>query len=172
MRLLLIAIIALLLSSCGDGGATDAYAKIIAKEDSLTTISKSLPPGVQINEAERDEFLSMLSDFSDQFPDDPRAPECLDKIHMSYAGRNDCKKAVEYGDRIIEQYPDYINLPMVIESVAGSYDYCISPRDTVKVRKYYELLLKQDIDQEKKQDVQSRLKNLHLTLQDYIMQQQ
>lgn len=159
------------LVSCGDNGATEAYAKIIAKEDSLTKISTSLPPGLQLSETATNDFIKLMDDFSMTFPEDPRAPECLDKIHMSYSGRNNCEKAIEYGKKIIENYPDYINRAMVLESVAGSYDYCIIPRDTSKVRYYYELLLKEDIDKEKQKDISERLKHLDLSLDQYIMRQ-
>lgn len=164
-------ILFIFLVACGDNGATEAYAKIISKEDSLTKISTSLPPGLQLSEVATNEFLEMLDDFSENYPDDPRAPECLDKIHMNYAGRNNCEKAVEYGIKIIEQYPEYINRAMVLESLAGSFDYCVIPRDTSKVKHYYQLLLKEDIDEEKRKDITERLKFLNLPLDQYIMRQ-
>lgn len=170
IRWIPIALIVMLVS-CGDNGATEAYAKIIAKEDSLTKISTSLPQGVQLSESATNEFIKMMDEFSMNYPEDPRAPECLDKIHMSYSGRNNCEKAVEYGKKIIENYPDYINRAMVLESVAGSYDYCIIPRDTSKVRYYYELLLEEDIDKEKQRDITERLKYLNLSLDQYILRQ-
>lgn len=159
-----------LLSSCG-GDVQSAYDAIAAKEDSISVASEKLPYGEILPEEDTYQLITLLLNFSKDYPDDAHAPECLDKVHMAYTGLRDYKKAAFYADKLLKEYPDYINKSMVLESQAGNYDLFIVPRDTSKVRYYYDLLLKEDISSEKRKDIKKRLKHIDLTMEQYILQQ-
>lgn len=159
-----------LLSSCGSD-VQNAYDAITAKEDSLAVASEKLPYGEMLPEDDTYQLITLLLNFSEDFPEDEHAPECLDKVHMAYSGLRVYNKASFYADKLLKEYPDYINKAMVLESQAGNYDLFIVPRDTSKVRYYYELLLKEDITKEKRKDIKKRLKYLDLTIEEYILKQ-
>jgi hypothetical protein len=53
--------------------------------------------------------------------------------------------------------------------MASSYDVVIEPRDTAKVRKYYNMLLKEkNLTLEKRQDIMVRLKHMELNFFEFI----
>jgi hypothetical protein len=57
----------------------------------------------------------------------------------------------------------------LLESLASSYDIN-TPRDTAKVRYYFELLLKEPgLKTQQKKDIKSRLAHLDLTFEEYIL---
>lgn len=171
MRRFGVILLALLVTACGGESAQEAYDSILEKEDSLAVASTKLKPGELMSAESSIDLIRQLEEFVKNFPDDPHAPECLDKIHMAYTGLQDYKNASLFADRVLKEYPDYVNRVMVLESQAGNYDMFIQPRDTSKVRYYYELLLKEDISAEKKKDVKKRLDHIDLTFEQYIMAQ-
>ena len=78
--------------------------------------------------------------------------------------------SINYGDTLLNQYPDYINRAMIVESMAVTYDIFISPRDKEKVRFYNELLLKENpnLPKDKRKEIEFKLENLDLTLEEMI----
>ncbi len=140
---------------------------IVQKEDSLSQLQKE---NKQIPKEKHYELIQSLNDFYLAFPKDKYAPVCLDKIQMSYSGLGVYHRAIEYADILIKKYPKYINRPMILESQASNYDIFQQPRDTLKVRYYYELLLKENskLNKDKKEGIQMRLQHLNLTFDEYI----
>ena len=140
---------------------------IVQKEDSLLQFQKE---NKQIPREKHFELIQSLNDFYLTFPKDKYAPVCLDKIQMSYSGLGVYHRAIEYADLLIKKYPKYINRPMILESQASNYDIFQQPRDTVKVRYYYELLLKENpkLDKDKKEGIEMRLEHLDLNFDEYI----
>ena len=140
---------------------------IVQKEDSLSQLQKENKP---IPRDKHFELIQSLNDFYLAFPKDKYAPVCLDKIQMSYSGLGVYHRAIEYADILIKKYPKYINRPMILESQASNYDIFQQPRDTVKVKYYYELLLKENpnLDKDKKEGITMRLQHLNLTFDEYI----
>lgn len=108
--------------------------------------------------------------FQSQFPKSEKAPEMLDKAHMVYSGVGLYRKSVQMGDRILKEYPKYINRAMILESQAVSYDLFLVPRDSTKVRYYYSILLKENpkLERTRKEEINFRLKNNHLTIDELI----
>jgi hypothetical protein len=162
------------LISCTGGNSAQNDSKIeemkeviVQKEDSLSLLQKQNKP---IPKEKHFELIQALSDFYLAFPKDKYAPVCLDKIQMSYSGLGVYHRAIEYADVLIKKYPKYINRPMILESQASNYDIFQQPRDTVKVRYYYELLLKENpnLDKDKKEGIIMRLDHLDLTFDQYI----
>ena len=172
LRIIFVSILAVLLTSCGGQDSTDLKKKITNKEELISKLTSELQPGEQLDVEERVELIRLLNEYYHTFPDDVYAPECLDKLHMMYSGSGDYETSVKYADTLLSEYPDYINRAMILESQASSYDIYIQPRDTAKVRFYYELLLNEfpDLDKEKREGIESRLDRLHLSIEQIIMQ--
>lgn len=125
------------------------------------------------NNQDKLRLINSYLSFYHQFPNHKKAPEFLDKVHMTYSGMGIFPRSIAYADTLLKKYPKYINRPMVLESQASSFDVFIQPRDSAKVRYYYNLLLKenQNLDPIKKEGVINRLKNNHLTFEEFIDQQ-
>lgn len=116
-------------------------------------------------------LIDSLSRFVDLYDSDPYAPICLDKIHMIHTAKGNYQHAVVIGDMLLDNYPDYANRAMILESQATAYDVFIQPRDTDKITRYYKQLLEEfpDLPKEKKQNIQDRLDNIHLTVEEMIL---
>ncbi len=145
--------------------------QIKEKEDLISDLSKDLRPGMKTPTVMSEELVDLLLTFYHTFPDNASAPVCLDKVHMVYSAKRQYQKSADYGDTLLNNYPKYINRPMILESMATTYDIFIEPRDTSKVRYYNELLLKEDkeMSQEKREEILFKLNNLDLTLDEMIL---
>ena len=165
--------------SCGgkeEKSATDRpdkkelISKIKYMEDSLKGLQANLNQTKQIPNLTRLELVNRLLDFYHYYPEEPYAAECLDKAHMVYTGMNVYVRAVQYADTLLQKYPDYPNRAIVLESQGSSYDIFIQPRDSAKVRYYYELLLKENpnLDKEKRQGINERLRYNNLNFDQYL----
>ncbi|MES2799748.1 MAG: hypothetical protein V4638_07005 [Bacteroidota bacterium] len=159
-------LLTLLLSACStpEGGAkVELQNKITSMEDSLRKNPSALS-------APKLALANMYLSYQEKFPEDEQAPAYLDKAHMVYSGIGLYVKSAKLADLIIEKYPKYINRAMVLESQATNYDYLIEPRDSAKVRYYYNLLLSENpnFDKDARKQIVYRLKNNHLTLNEFI----
>src|SRR5690606_37360019 len=114
-----------------------------------------------------------LIGFYSSYPNNEKAAVCLDKVHMVYSGSGNFELASKWADTLLEKYPSYPNRALVLESQATTYDAIVEPRDSNKVRKYYEQLLKEfpQLDQEKREDIEKRLRNNSMTFDEYILLQ-
>lgn len=167
-----------MLYSCGSKNEADTekpskeelIGRIKEMEDSLKGLQANLNEIKQIPNLTHFELINRLLDFYHYYPEDVYAAECLDKVHMKYSGLNIHQRAVQYADTLLEKYPDYVNRAMVLESQGSTYDVFITPRDTAKVRYYYELLLKENpkIDKDKREGIQDRLKHLDMNFDQFI----
>lgn len=173
LRLFIIS--AILLNSCNNTEVnSDKKTSESKKQELLSKISDFEKRGVNssegINQADRDSLISSLNNFYYAFPKDEKTPFCLDKLQMIYSSIEDYKKSSEYLDVIIQNFPKYVNRPLIIEGQASNYDIFIEPRDSAKVRLYYNLLLKENpnIDNEKRNNILKRLENNHLNFQEYL----
>lgn len=158
----------------GDKPSKDTLmSKIKEMEDSLKNLQANINEVKQVPNLTRIEYINRLLEFYHAYPEDELAAECLDKVHMVYSGMNVHIRAIQYADTLLQKYPNYINRAMVIESQGASYDIFLQPRDSVKVRYYYEMLLKENpkMDKEKRKGIQERLKYNHLTFEEYIDKQ-
>lgn len=168
------------LCSCGDGeekgsqgdrpSKEELKEKITYMEDSIKGLTARLKEIKQIPNLTRMELINRLLDYYHYYPEDPYSAQCLDKVHMAYSGMNVQVRAVQYADTLLEKYPDYVNRAMVLESQGSSYDIFIQPRDSAKVRYYYELLLKENpkMEKDKREGIKDRLKHNNLTFDEYI----
>lgn len=139
-------------------------------EDSLSVASLKLQPGEKLDVQMKERLINKLVHYYQSFPEDKYAPEYLDKLHMIAAGERDYVTAMKYADTLINNYKDYINRAMVLESMANAYDMFIVPRDTSKVRFYNDILLKEnpEMDMDKRDEILYRMKHLDLTIDEFI----
>lgn len=170
--ILLLFISGILFVGC-NSSAQDAVTyreSIKSLEDSLSVASLKLQPGEKMDVQMKQRLINKLVYYYQNFPEDKYAPEYLDKLHMIAVGERDYETAMKYADTLINNYKDYINRSMVLESMANAYDMFILPRDTSKVRYYNDLLLKEnpDMDKDKREEIQYRMKHLDLTIDEFI----
>ena len=165
--------ICLLLSSCGNNPKVDENSrealknKITEIEDSISALQKkSSEPIPNLTSIE---LINRLTAYYKAFPKDEYAADCLFKLHMKLTELNANEKALEYGDTLLLNFPNYKNKDFILESLGSTYDFIIQPRDTSKVRYYYSLLLKEKkIPKEKREGIENRLKHLDLDFFAYI----
>lgn len=164
-------LLTLVLSSCSGSSAQDELRKKISeKEEELTKASESETTEIGDN-TKHLELVELLLSYYRAYPKEVDAPGCLDKVHMVYSALGEYRMAAAYGDTLLMNYPDYVNRPMILESQASAYDFYLQPRDTSKVRYYYELLLKEfpDLPKEKQEEIKDRLDHLELTFDELIL---
>jgi len=164
--------------SCGNDTAKEGekptkeelISNIKVMEDSLRGSQASLSRTKQIPNLTHFELINRLLDYYHNYPEDIYAAECLDKVHMKYSGMGIHVRAVEYADTLLNKYPEYVNRAMVLESQGSTYDIFIQPRDTGKVRYYYELLLKENpkMEKDKREGIKDRLKHIDMTFDEFI----
>lgn len=148
----------------------ELVSKIKVMEDSLRGLQANLNTIKQIPNLTHFELINRLLDYYHSYPKDGYAAECLDKVHMKYSGLGIHEKAVQFADTLLNNYPNYINRAMVLESQGSTYDIFIQPRDTQKIRYYYELLLKENptMEKDKRDGIKDRLKHLDMTFDEFI----
>jgi len=165
--------VALLVWRCGGTGSpsTDEEVEKLMRtyEDSLNVVGTNPDKFTEVM-ATSDRYIDMLLRYAEEHPEAEKTPECLDKAHMLLTGTGKTEEAVKWAEVLIEKYPAYVNRPMVLESLASAYDYGVEPRDSVKVRNYYELLLKEnpDMDAEKREGIERRLEMNSVPLDRYM----
>ena len=149
---------------------TELRDRITFYEDSLATLQKDPKKAAQITSLAQIELINRLKAYSRAFPKDTFSADCLFKTHMIYEQLRAPLEARAYADTLLERFPNYKNRPLLLESLASSYDLNM-PRDTTKVRYYFNLLLQEPTTtKEQKMDIEKRLAQLELTFEQYIMQ--
>lgn len=168
-------IVALIIVGCSSSAQDPVEARtgIKALEDSISKMSLKLELGEKIDTLMTNRLKSKLIHFYQSFPENEYAPEYLDKLHMLYVGERDYETAMSYADTLIKNYKDYINRPMILESMANAYDMFIQPRDVSKVRYYNDLLLKENpkMDKTKRAEIEFRMKHIDLSIDELIEMQ-
>lgn len=138
-------------------------------EDSITALYSNPKTANSIPSLTQIELINRLKLYYKNFPNDAYSADCLFKIHIKYSDLKAHKEAMAYGDTLISKFPNFKNRDFLLESMASSYDVVIEPRDTAKVRKYYNLLLKEkSLTSEKRQDIMVRLKHMELNFFEFI----
>lgn len=167
---LLIGITFLLASCGGKKNEASVHTRIDQYEDSIKQWGGGLGTSEKINSF-ADRYIAILLEAYEDDPKNPKNPEYLDRVHMWYATKGEPNQAVKWATTVLEKYPKYANRELVLESVAAMYDGEITPRDSIKVREYYTQLLKEfpNMDKDKKEGIEQRLKFNHLSFEEYLM---
>jgi hypothetical protein len=147
---------------------TDAVKELKAFEDSLKNVSAS--GSLEYSQETAVVYAEKCLAITHRFPKSKDAPKYMDKAHIIFASSNLHQRSVIIADSLIMMYPMYKNRPMVLESLAGSYDVFVIPRQKDKVKKYYEMLLKEspDMDPAQRKQIENRLKYVDLTFDEYV----
>ena len=165
--------LACLIVSCGGGGNKPNPATIKGMEENVKLLEDSLKSGL-IDPAKTEgvdvRYAESCLKIYRSFPDSKEAPKYLDKAHMIYSSSGAHGLAVLYADTLIRKYPNYENRQMVLLSLATAYDMFLIPRKKDLVKKYYEMLLKENpnLPKEQKEDYEFRLKYVDLTYDQLI----
>ena len=137
-------------------------------EDSIMSLTNSPKPSSKILSLSNVELINRLFSFYQAFPKDPYSAECLFKIHEKYSELQAHKKALDYGDTLLVNFPNFPNRDFLLESMCAIYDVEIVPRDTTSLRKYNTLLLKEaKVTPEKRKEIQMRLKYIGMNFFEY-----
>jgi hypothetical protein len=135
--------------------------EIKKQEQTVSRLSEQqlIPESIESAKAE---LIAVLLKYYRSFPEDEYAASCLSKVHMTYSGLGDVKKAVAYADTLIEKYPDFADRKQIIESQIVSYEMMIQPRDKEKISEYLNLWLKENKDapKDKVQAMKEHLENI------------
>lgn len=132
-------------TACGDKKDLDLKLvdTINRYEDSLSKMIQNPLTAEQSNDFLHN-YIKVLEKAVDEAPGNPKTVVYMDRIHMLSSATRDLNKSVDYGVKIIDDYPDYVNRSMVLRSIAYMYDAEIQPRDSAKVRYYYTIFLKEN----------------------------
>lgn len=106
-----------------------------------------------------DKTIQAHKDFVFKYPTHSFTPEALDKIHQLYGQLGNYQQATEYGEMILEKYPNYSKINAVIYSLATSYDFFTGNKKKAIVM--YELSLsRKDVTENTRKEITERLKQL------------
>ncbi len=164
-----------LITACGNKKELDT--KIVdtinSYEDSLSRMIQNPLTSEQSNDFLHN-YISVLEQAVRTAPENPKAATYMDRIHMLSSATRDLKKSLEYGVKIIDDYPDYANRPMVLKSVAYMYDAEVQPRDSINVRKYYTIYLKENpgINIDEKDMIEKRLLMNQIPFEQFLILEQ
>lgn len=170
-RLFLMLVLVISITSCGGNAKKESvHKRIDSYEDSIKQWGGGLGSKDEIH-AFADAYIETLLEAYNEEPDNAKTPVYLDRVHIWYSVKEDYPNSIKWASTILDNYPKYPNREMVLESVASMYDLNITPRDSVKVRAYYEQLLREfpRLDAEKKNGIVNRLKYNNLSFNDYII---
>ncbi|MFM6934392.1 MAG: hypothetical protein ACKOXP_03050 [Flavobacteriales bacterium] len=160
-----------IVSSCGQSTnadkKTELKTSIKQMEDSIMSIQKDPIQAAKMPSLTNIELINRLLAYYHAYPKDPYSAECLFKTHIKYSDLQAYDLSVAYGDTLIQLFPAYKNKDFLLESLASTYDVLIEPRDQEKVAYYYGLLLKENINDSKRKDIQNRLKHIDMDFFEY-----
>lgn len=152
------------IETTGKGDLASAAKEVKAFEDSLKR------SGMQYDQQTAVIYAEKCLSVTHRFPKSKEAPKYMDKAHIIFASVGLHQRSVVIADSLIAMYPMYKNRAMVLESLAGAYDVFVIPRQKDKVKKYYELLLKENpkMKAEQRKQIEDRLKYIDLTFEEYV----
>ncbi len=173
MKKVALLLLTLVVMACSANSEKGILKSIDDTENELRDLSKSQNMNVEEYKKTEESYIQKLISFYRTYPESEKAPECLDKVHMVYSGTGNFELASKWADTLLNKYPNYANRAIVLESQASTYDAMITPRDSVKVRKYYTMLLKEfpNLDKDKRDGIVKRLEYNKLTFDEYIIVQ-
>lgn len=103
--------------------------------------------------------IQAQKDFVFRFPQHAYTPEALDKIHQLYGQLGSYHFAVEYGEMLLQDFPNYKKKNLVKYSIATSYDYLLH-NSTRAITLYKELLQDTTISDYSRSEITERLKQI------------
>ncbi len=177
MKLLYVIAAGLLMVACSSDPETVEKSNEPKKEDLSSAMQEvklfedSLKKsGMQYSQETAVIYAEKCLSVTHRFPKTKEAPKYMDKAHIIFASAGLHQRSVIIADSLILMYPMYKNRAMVLESLAGAYDVFVVPRQKDKVKKYYEMLLKENskMSAEQRKQIEDRLKYVDLTFDEYV----
>jgi hypothetical protein len=137
-------------------------------EDSLGIIKNTK---YSVSKKDANSYANRCQELAQKYPNNKNAPFLLDKAHMIFSNLGSHRSSVMVAELLVKRYASYKNRPVVIESIASTYDVFLKPREKSKVKEYYSFLLSEypNIDSLKRLEIEDRLKNIDLTIEEMIL---
>jgi len=160
-----------LLAACGTKDSPrvlPAGEQITEIEDLMKQMFKysSAPNMRSESDSVTDVLKSRYDRFVDEYPKHEMAPVYLDQAANIGRKKRDYSSALEYYNRIINEYPEYENIIEVKFLIAFVYDAEL--RDKDKAREHYQSVADEYPNHVFGQDAKARLENLHMTDEELI----
>ena len=147
----------------------DLQKNISNYEDTLIVLSKNN----EIQNIHYIEYFNRLISFYENYPNNEFAQDCLFKVFSTNTGYSIGHKKhldiqEEYGDTLLNKYPNYVNKKQLLEGLISNIDLSPTKRDTSKMRLYYNDLLKtKGLDEKYILETKKRMKRLDLNVIEY-----
>lgn len=111
--------------------------------------------------------INSYLEFYRNYPQDPFAPECLDKVQQLYLQDKTYEMSLAYTDTLLKKYPHYKEKATLLLNAGSS---CEMTNERSRMKKYYTQLLKEfpKLDKETKEMVEFRLKHIDLSFDQLI----
>lgn len=147
-------------------------AEIKVMEDSLQQLHKAFLDG-EIEKIDRlvyHETINRHIAFYEAYPEHELAPVSVDNIAGLYMALPVAQKARDWRDTLITNYPNYKGIKMALELQVSYYD--VDEYNPELLTKYINLLLAQEgLPEEKKEQLNFRLKHIDLTFEELLVLQ-
>ena len=161
----------ILIPSCGGPSKSDKKTELKTRikemEDSIMVIQKDPMKAAKMPSLTNIELINRLLAYYQAFPTDSFSADCLFKVHMKYSDVQAYEQSVAYGDTLLQLFPTYKNRDFLIESLAGTYEALIEPRNEQKIEYYYRLLLKEKLTASKRKEIENRLEHIEMDFFEY-----
>jgi hypothetical protein len=163
--------VSVLIPSCGGPSKSDKKTELKTRikemEDSITAIQKDPIKAAKMPSLTNIELINRLLAYYQAFPTDSFSADCLFKVHMKYSDLQAYEQSIAYGDTLLQLFPKYKNKDFVLESIAGTYDVLIEPRNEQKIVFYYQLLLKENLKASKRKEIEERIAHIDMDFFEY-----
>ena len=118
------------IASCGNdtqNKLSPEQLKVQELESKIMELSKG-EYSVKEMDSSRVELIEALNTLYEADISDSVSAQTLDKMQLAYSAMHDYVNAAHISDTLINNYPDYPNRELVLESQANNYDMFIIPR--------------------------------------------
>ena len=105
--------------------------------------------------------------FFETFPEDEFAPYALEKVASLYDALQISQKSAEWRDSIIINYPDFDRRLDILELQKAHYDN-FDNHEPEKIEEVINLMLQMDLPNDKREDLEFRLKHIDLNFMDIV----
>jgi tetratricopeptide (TPR) repeat protein len=106
-----------------------------------------------------EETIQAYKDFLFKYPKHQLTPEAYDKIHQLYGQLGSYQLAAEYGEALLNKYPDYKKKNIIKYSLATSYDFFLDQKEKA-IYLYENLLADKTISDNARNEIKERLNQL------------
>lgn len=146
--------------------STDFSSKEVKKENIKELEAKFYPTRSFINRDLAIELVQAYNDFAKKYSEDTLAAEYLFRAGEISMNINMARRAIQYFDRISNNFPEYKKVPYCVFLQAFIYDTRLNNLE--KAREYYNLFISKFPDHELVKDAKASIDNLGKSLEEII----